>query len=100
VLVSGAGAAARNSIGLVLVSGMTVGTAFTLLVLPSLYMLIARDHARSAAEAGQAAHGDGCPLPNVHRLEVPARCRLRADEACRWSVDCDGKTVKVLPKAG
>lgn len=43
-LVSGAGAAARNSIGLVLVGGMAVGTFFTLLVLPSLYMLLARDH--------------------------------------------------------
>jgi multidrug efflux pump len=45
VLVSGAGAAARNSIGLVLVGGMAVGTLFTLFVIPSIYMLVARDHA-------------------------------------------------------
>jgi multidrug efflux pump len=38
--VSGPGAAARNSIGLVLVGGMAIGTAFTLFVLPSLYMLL------------------------------------------------------------
>ncbi len=43
-LVEGAGAAARNSIGLVLVGGMAVGTVFTLFVVPSLYMLIARRH--------------------------------------------------------
>lgn len=43
-LVSGAGAAARNSIGLVLVGGMTIGTIFTLFVLPSLYVLLAKDH--------------------------------------------------------
>jgi multidrug efflux pump len=43
-LVTGAGAAARNSIGLVLVSGMTIGTLFTLLVVPSIYILIAKDH--------------------------------------------------------
>jgi multidrug efflux pump len=43
-LVSGAGAEARNSIGLVLVGGMTIGTLFTLFVVPSIYMLIARDH--------------------------------------------------------
>jgi multidrug efflux pump len=43
-LVTGAGAAARNSIGLVLVGGMFIGTLFTLFVVPSLYMLIARDH--------------------------------------------------------
>src|SRR5207302_672547 len=40
-LVTGPGAAARNSIGLVLVGGMTIGTIFTLFIVPSLYMLIA-----------------------------------------------------------
>ncbi len=43
-LVTGAGAAARNSIGLVLVGGMTIGTVFTLFIVPSLYVLIAKDH--------------------------------------------------------
>ncbi|MCK4674941.1 MAG: efflux RND transporter permease subunit, partial [Gammaproteobacteria bacterium] len=43
VLVTGAGAAARNSIGLVLVGGMAVGTLFTLFVVPSLYVLMAKD---------------------------------------------------------
>ena len=42
-LVSGPGAAARNSIGLVLVSGMAVGTAFTLFFVPAIYLLFARD---------------------------------------------------------
>jgi multidrug efflux pump len=45
-LVTGAGAAARNSIGLVLVGGMSVGTLFTLFVIPSIYMLVARDHSK------------------------------------------------------
>ncbi|MDZ7924178.1 MAG: efflux RND transporter permease subunit [Marinagarivorans sp.] len=44
VLVTGAGAEARNSIGLVLVGGMAIGTLFTLFVIPSLYILIAKDH--------------------------------------------------------
>lgn len=48
-LVSGAGAAARNSIGLVLVGGMAIGTLFTLFVVPSIYMLVARDHAKERA---------------------------------------------------
>ncbi len=43
-LVSGAGAAARNSIGLVLVGGMFIGSLFTLFIVPSIYMLVARDH--------------------------------------------------------
>ncbi|OGR03751.1 MAG: multidrug efflux protein [Deltaproteobacteria bacterium RIFOXYD12_FULL_53_23] len=46
-LVSGAGAAARNSIGLVLVGGMAVGTLFTLFVVPSIYMLVARNHSQN-----------------------------------------------------
>jgi multidrug efflux pump len=50
-LVSGAGAIARNSIGIVLVGGMTIGTLFTLFVVPSVYVLIAKDHRKSAAGA-------------------------------------------------
>jgi multidrug efflux pump len=52
LLVSGAGAAARNSIGLVLVGGMTIGTLFTLFVIPSIYMLIARDHQQADVSVG------------------------------------------------
>src|SRR5436309_13931095 len=39
VFASGPGAGARNSIGIMLVSGMIIGTAFTLFVVPSIYML-------------------------------------------------------------
>jgi multidrug efflux pump len=42
VLASGPGAGARNSIGIMLVSGMIIGTVFTLFVVPSIYMLVAR----------------------------------------------------------
>jgi len=48
--VSGPGAAARNSIGTILVSGMAVGTLFTLFVVPVFYSLIARDHNAVAVE--------------------------------------------------
>ena len=44
VLATGPGAAARNSIGMVLVTGMTVGTIFTLFVVPVFYSLIAAQH--------------------------------------------------------
>lgn len=54
VLVTGAGAAARNSIGLVLVGGMAIGTLFTLFVLPSLYVLMAKDRSAKAADATPA----------------------------------------------
>ncbi|MCW4278297.1 MAG: efflux RND transporter permease subunit [Candidatus Thiodiazotropha taylori] len=50
ILVTGAGAAARNSIGLVLVGGMAVGTLFTLFVLPSIYVLMAKDHQAERSE--------------------------------------------------
>src|SRR5262249_33675552 len=42
VLASGPGAGARNSIGIMLVSGMVIGTLFTLFVVPSIYVLVAR----------------------------------------------------------
>jgi multidrug efflux pump len=48
-LVTGAGAAARNSIGLVLVGGMAIGTVFTLFVIPCIYLLVARDHSKDRA---------------------------------------------------
>ncbi len=44
VLASGPGAASRFSIGLVIASGMSVGTLFTLFVLPVVYTFIAQDH--------------------------------------------------------
>jgi multidrug efflux pump len=47
VIASGPGAAARNSIGMVLVTGMTVGTLFTLFVVPVFYSLIAAQHQSS-----------------------------------------------------
>jgi multidrug efflux pump len=50
-LVTGAGAEARNSIGLVLVGGMAIGTFFTLFVIPSIYMLIAKDRSRASRTA-------------------------------------------------
>jgi multidrug efflux pump len=50
-LVTGAGAAARNSIGLVLVGGMSIGTIFTLFVLPSIYILLAKDHTHDRVKA-------------------------------------------------
>jgi multidrug efflux pump len=54
-LVSGAGAAARNSIGLVLVGGMAIGSAFTLFIIPSIYMLVAKDHSRDRVREQAAA---------------------------------------------
>jgi multidrug efflux pump len=51
VLAQGPGAGARNSIGIMLVSGMVIGTLFTLFVVPSIYMLVARQHASEQARA-------------------------------------------------
>jgi multidrug efflux pump len=46
ILAHGPGAAARNSIGTVLVSGMIIGTAFTLFVVPAIYVIVARRRKR------------------------------------------------------
>jgi multidrug efflux pump len=70
VLVSGPGAEARNSIGTVLVTGMTLGTLFTLFVVPVFYSLIAARHAPGAVEseidAGtEGAAGDPPPADSL-----------------------------------
>ena len=55
VLATGPGAGARNSIGIVLVTGIVIGTVFTLFVVPSIYVLVARSHAADARELGTTA---------------------------------------------
>jgi multidrug efflux pump len=66
---SGAGAASRFSIGLVVVAGMLIGTLFTLFVLPAVYVTIATDHrARATSErnkqiADYDLGGDGALKP-------------------------------------
>ncbi|MFN2444558.1 MAG: efflux RND transporter permease subunit [Vicinamibacterales bacterium] len=51
VIATGPGAGARNSIGIMLVSGMIIGTLFTLFVVPSIYVLIARTRVAVPAKA-------------------------------------------------
>ncbi|MCL2447620.1 MAG: efflux RND transporter permease subunit [Polyangiaceae bacterium] len=58
-LVTGAGAVARNSIGIVLVGGMTIGTFFTLFVVPCLYVLIAKDHRGKRLREPESESDDG-----------------------------------------
>lgn len=61
-LVTGPGAAARNSIGLVLVTGMAIGTAFTLFFVPAIYVLIARDHRAEARKEAEEKGPSGSPI--------------------------------------
>lgn len=66
VFVTGPGAEARNSIGIVLVAGMTIGTIFTLFVVPSMYLLIAGSKKAHEAEGekvvAEGAHGGAVVL--------------------------------------
>jgi multidrug efflux pump len=57
VLARGPGAGARNSIGIMLVTGMIIGSVFTLFVVPSIYVLVARKHVALEVEE-KAAEGD------------------------------------------
>jgi multidrug efflux pump len=60
VFVSGPGSEARNSIGIVLVTGMIIGTSFTLFVVPVFYSLIAAQ--RTPEEAEEASEAAAVPL--------------------------------------
>ena len=46
VIASGAGAAGRNHMGLVIASGLSIGTLFTLFVVPAMYLFMAADHSK------------------------------------------------------
>jgi len=65
VFVTGPGAEARNSIGRVLVSGMFLGTVFTLFIVPVFYILIARDHQRRPASAEAPDAPDATSTSNL-----------------------------------
>lgn len=56
IFATGAGAASRFAIGVVIASGMTVGTMFTLFVTPAVYTYIAREHRRDAEAAVPDGH--------------------------------------------
>jgi multidrug efflux pump len=49
IVASGAGAVSRFSMGLVIATGLSIGTLFTLFVVPAVYMMIAADHSKHAA---------------------------------------------------
>ena len=57
LIASGAGAASRYSIGLVIAAGMSIGTLFTLFVTPAVYTYVARDHLRARKDATPAETG-------------------------------------------
>ena len=85
VFVTGAGAKARNSIGLVLVGGMTIGTIFTLFIVPSLYVLIAKTHNEGREdETGPELESELAPAPAPSRqLPEPVLAR-DGDGDVRW----------------
>ena len=63
IIATGPGAGARNSIGIMLVSGMVIGSFFTLFVVPSVYVLVARTRPAEAANTGQARRHTGTEVP-------------------------------------
>ena len=71
VIATGPGAGARNSIGIMLVSGMIIGTVFTLFVVPSIYVLVARKHSAEPSTETRLSSGTITPLhPGSGRRRV------------------------------
>jgi multidrug efflux pump len=65
VFAHGPGAGARNSIGIMLVSGMIIGTIFTLFIVPAVYMLVARTRVPVAASvSNEEGVGTGPDVPD------------------------------------
>ena len=55
LIASGPGGGARFAIGLVVASGMTIGTLFTLFVVPAFYLYLGRDHHKAEGETNETA---------------------------------------------
>ncbi len=55
IVAAGAGARSRAAIGIVIASGMSIGTLFTLFVTPAIYSLVARDHREAGPDEGAQA---------------------------------------------
>ncbi len=79
VFVTGAGAEARNSIGIVLVTGMAIGTLFTLFILPVIYLAIAAEHRAdewdAEGEPNQPDAAGTCEPKRRWRVSLTARVR-------------------------
>jgi multidrug efflux pump len=61
IISTGAGAASRFSLGLVIASGLSIGTIFTLFVVPAVYSLLATDHSKARREAEEKEAFEGLP---------------------------------------
>jgi len=62
VIATGAGAAGRRAMGIVLFTGLSIGTLFTLFVVPAVYILLGADHAHDKQEATFTTTGPGAPV--------------------------------------
>ena len=98
VFVTGAGAEARNSIGIMLVTGMTIGTLFTLFILPAVYMLLA---------GGSPARGGPRPRAGAARgrdRNAPAttgRCASALTQLARYEgLSKELRSILVLQRSG
>ena len=65
VFATGPGAGARNSIGIMLVTGMIIGTVFTLFVVPSIYVLVAKTHTPDELKEREPESGPDAEVPEV-----------------------------------
>ncbi len=65
VFATGPGAGARNSIGMMLVTGMIIGSTFTLFVVPSIYVLVAKTHTPDELKEREPESGPDAEVPEV-----------------------------------
>ena len=62
ILASGAGAASRYNLGLVIATGLAIGTLFTLFVVPAMYLMLAEEH---SGEDDEDAEDEAGTLANA-----------------------------------
>ena len=102
LIASGAGAAARFNIGVIIAAGMTIGTLFTLFVTPTVYTYLARDHqkARARLEAETAASGEGPrPAEKAPNQEQMGEIHAAADAGVPFPSEAEETPVEQPKKA-
>ena len=100
LIASGAGAAARFNIGIVIAAGMTIGTLFTLFVTPTVYTFLARDHQKARAKR-EAAPGRAPTKQEMEELDAAAEAGVLfpAEEAGPEAAKEPQKAKKPAPSA-
>ncbi len=98
IVATGAGALSRFSMGLVIASGLSVGTLFTLFVVPAVYLMLAADHSKSSPTRRLPTDPAVRIAVAMNRARDCARCEITfsLDSRCSISIPVGWRGAHVV----